>query len=92
MNGDEILRDAIMADVLAEIARKDAARQVIEDRTNRLLNRNRLFVLASNWIASLIVPVLALKILHVPTLAFFAGSVGYTGAAMLTYYAWLRKY
>jgi hypothetical protein len=86
------MHDAIMAEVLAEIARKDAERQLIEDHTNRLLNRNRLFVLASNWLASLLIPVIALQVLHLPVLAFFAGSFGYTGAALLTFYAWLRKY
>jgi hypothetical protein len=75
-----------------KIAEADAARQVTQDSTNRLLNRNRLYVLAAMWTASLVVPFIALSVLHIPVLAFFAGSFGYTGAAMLTFYAWLRKY
>jgi hypothetical protein len=90
VNGAERAEVAEMMD--ARIAEADAARQAAEDHRSRLLNRNRLFVLASNWLASLIIPVVALQVLHVPVLAFFAGSVGYTGAAILTWYAWLKEY
>lgn len=89
---NEADRQYIISEVMAQIAETDAARQVTDDHVNRLLNRNRLFVLASNWSASLLIPFIALSVLHVPVLAFFAGSFGYTGAAILTWYAWLRKY
>jgi hypothetical protein len=82
------IRDAIMAEITAKIAAAKAA----EDHRNRLLNRNRLYVLAFMWTASLAVPILALRVLHIPVLAFFAGSVGYTGAAMFTAWSWFRDY
>lgn len=89
---ERFMRARITEMIGTKIAEADAARQVTEDHANRLLNRNRLYVLAVMWAASLIVPYIALSVLHIPVLAFFAGSFGYTGAAMLTFYAWLRKY
>lgn len=92
----DTIRDAILPDIMvlirAEINHADRDRQETEDHQNRLLNRNRLYVLVFMWLASIVVPVLALRVLHVPVLAFFAGSVGYTGAFVLTFWSWLRRY
>jgi hypothetical protein len=92
MKLQRIAHGQILETILREIELADRARQEIEDVRSQRRNVNRCIMIAVAWAASLVVPILALKVLHSTGLAFYASSIGYTGDLVVTTWALIRRY
>jgi hypothetical protein len=81
-----------MADETQLVYAEDMERGQIEITRSKRRNRNRVLMILVAWIASLIWPMFALRVLNSPHLALYSASVGFTGDLFVTGYSWIKNY
>lgn len=74
------------------VIEEDEEREEKEVLRSRRRNRNRVIMILVAWLASLLWPAFALRVLNSPHLALYSASVGFTGDLFVTGYSWLRNY